>query len=70
MADTYEITNTAEVLDTRDVTNPVPSRRITFRSKATGELGTVTLPEDNLTPQVVHDAVAAKVATLDAIRAL
>ena len=70
MADTYDITRTESILDTTDVTNPVPALRVTYRSKATGATGTVTLPEANLTPELVAQAVAAKVATLDAIHAL
>lgn len=70
MADTYEITSTNEVLDVSDPTKPVQSERITFRSKATGASGTITVPVEGLTPDRVHELVAARVATLDAIHAL
>ena len=68
--DTYSIVSTAEVLDTSDVTNPVQAVRITYKSKATGATGTLTLPKAGLTPELVHNAVDAEVATLDAIHNL
>lgn len=68
--ETYEVTGQAEVLDTTDVTNPVQSQRITFKSKASGVSGTVTLPLAGLTAQAVHDAITARVATIDAIHNL
>lgn len=70
MADTYEIVKTEQVLDTSDLSHPAEAERITFRSKSSGSTGTVTLPLAGLTPELVHQAVEARVATLDAIHAL
>lgn len=70
MADTYTITGSQDGLDVTDPTNPTRQRVITYKSKATGAIGTVRVPLDNLTPEVVDRAVTAAVANLDAIHNL
>lgn len=68
--ETYTVVKTDEVLDTSDVSNPQQAVRITWKSKATGATGTVTLPAANLTAADVDRAVSEAVALRDAIHEL
>lgn len=68
--DLYTITGQAEVLDTTDVTNPRPAMRVTFKSKASGVSGTVTIPLSDYSPASVHDLVTERVTAIDAVHEL
>jgi len=70
MADTYTITDSQDGLDVNDPTNPVRIRVVSFKSKATNAVGTVRIPQANLTPEEVDKQVTAAVANLDAIHNL
>lgn len=70
MADTYTITGQQESLDTTDVTAPVRTMRITFKSNASGVTGTVNVPLADYNAQTVNDAIVDYVTRIDAVHGL
>lgn len=70
MADTYEVLRQSEVLDTSDVTNPQPSMAVSFRSKANGTVGTVTIPLSAYSAAEADRIITKRVADIDAVHEL
>lgn len=70
MADKYTITGQTEVLDVTDVTNPVRSMRITFKSTANSTVGNVQIPLTDYTPAEVDKRITSYVDTIDAVHEL
>lgn len=70
MADTFTIVKQDQILDTRDVTNPVQAMQVTFRTTANGTQGTVVVPLADYTPEEVQRRITAYVVNIDAVHNL